>query len=237
MLNRPTAVLRDSLESRHSISLRLRQHLDELPATPFDWNTFDAAAAVGGAADAADMRLAALGKLLCSAPARTAELRALWDECVATAAFAARIAPRLGGDARSSVIAGLLHRLGDMLTLRGIAAIEHASHLRLDPATKASLCLEQGGEQLERALRAWNVPARAAATAVEWRRLREYPGAAADAAAVYLARLFAIELLTPQFCAPGVIDRAAEEMGLDAASLSEVRGDVAIAALLDNSAA
>ena len=44
---------------------------------------------------------------------------------------------------------------------------------------------------LERAVRAWGVPARAAATAAEWRRLREFPGAAADAAAVYLSRLFA----------------------------------------------
>ena len=95
-----------------------------------------------------------------------------------------------------------------MLTIRAIAEIEHASHVRLDSASKADLCAAHGGELLERTVRAWGIPARAAATAAEWRRLREFPGAAADAAAVYLARLFAIELIAPQFCAPGVIECA-----------------------------
>ena len=72
---------------------------------------------------------------------------------------------------------------------------------------------------------------RAAATAAEWRRLRDFPDAAADAAAVYLSRLIAIELIAPRFCAPGVIECAAEEMGLDAASLADLRGDVSIANL------
>ena len=40
-----------------------------------------------------------------------------------------------------------------------------------------------------------------------------FRAAAADAAAVYLARLFAIELIAPQFCAPGVVDCAIEETG------------------------
>jgi hypothetical protein len=231
MLNRPTAALRDTLDTRHSISLQVREQLAAPTPSPVDWSTFDATAALG-TSGTADVRLAALGRLLCTAPARTAELRELWNECVATAAFALRLAPHLGGDARSSAIAGLLHRLGDLLTLRAIAAIEHGSQHRLDSATRSSLCLEHGGAQLERTLRAWNVPARAAATAVEWRRLHEFPGAAADAAAVYLARLFAIEWLTPQFCAPGVIESAAEEMGLDAASLSGLRGDATIAPLL-----
>jgi hypothetical protein len=40
---------------------------------------------------------------------------------------------------------------------------------------------------------------------------------------VYLARLIAIELIAPRLCAPGVIECAAEEMGLDAASLADLR--------------
>ena len=66
----------------------------------------------------------------------------------------------------------------------------------------------------------------------EWRRLREFPSAAADATAVYLARLFAIELLMPQFCAPGVLEHAAEEAGIDPAVLSRVRDDATIRQLV-----
>ena len=116
-------------------------------------------------------------------------------------------------------------------TLRAIAQSEHASLLRLDAASKADLSAAHGTEQAEHALRAWGVPARAAATAVEWRRLREFP-AAADAAAVYLARLFAIETISPEFCAPGLVDLAVEEVGLDPASLSTLRADATIAGLL-----
>ncbi|HET9472548.1 MAG TPA: hypothetical protein VFO82_01565, partial [Steroidobacteraceae bacterium] len=121
----------------------------------------------------------------------------------------------------------------DMLTIRAIGEIEHASHVRLDAASKADLCAAHGGEVLERTLRAWNIPARAAATAAEWRRLREFPGAAADAAAVYLARLLAIELIAPQFCAPGVVECAIEEMGLASVSLAGLRSDASIARLVE----
>jgi hypothetical protein len=49
---------------------------------------------------------------------------------------------------------------------------------------------------------------------------------------VYLARLFAIEASAPQFCAPGAIEHAAEELGLDAGVVSTVRRDSAPTALL-----
>jgi hypothetical protein len=81
-------------------------------------------------------------------------------------------------------------------------------------------------------VRAWGVPVRAAATAAEWRRLRDFPDAAADATAVHLGRLFALELVSPQFCAPGAVDAAALEAGVPAESLSGLRADDAIARLL-----
>ena len=81
-------------------------------------------------------------------------------------------------------------------------------------------------------MRAWGVPVRAAATAAEWRRLRDFPDAAADATAVYLGRLFAIELISPQFCAPGAVDGAALEAGLTPELLSGLRADATIARLL-----
>jgi hypothetical protein len=229
MLNRLNPASGASFDVRRAIVAELRERLRDIPGTPVDWQTFDPAVV---RVPAPDLRLANLGRLLCSAPARTAELRALWRESVITAAFALTLGPRLGGDASTSGVAGLLHRLGDMLTLRAIAEIEHATHLRLDAAGKAELCATHGTEQLERVVRAWNVPARAAATAAEWRRLREFPAAAADAAAVYLARLLAIELISPEFCAPGMVERAAEELGLDPASLSALRADATIAGVL-----
>jgi hypothetical protein len=76
------------------------------------------------------------------------------------------------------------------------------------------------------------VPVSAAATAAEWRRLRDFPDAAADATAVYLGRLLAIELISPQFCAPGTVDGAAAELGLPADRLSGLRADATIARLL-----
>jgi hypothetical protein len=222
MLNRFRTDGPQTFDARHLIAMKLRARLADIPRSPLDWNAFEITVP----------HLAAFERLLCDAAARTAELRALWRESVLTAAFARRLAPRMRGDARLSAIAGLLHRLGDMLTIRAIGEIEYSAHIRLDAASKSDLCAVHGGEQLERTVRAWGVPPRAAATAAEWRRLREFPAAAADAAAVYLARLFAIELIAPQFCVPGVVDASIEEAGLDAAALWDIRGDATIKSLL-----
>jgi hypothetical protein len=232
MLNRPTLAPRESLDARVTVTGPLRALLNTTPASPFDWATFDPSAALRNDGASLDMRLGAMTRLMCTAPSRSAELRALWNESVVTAAYALRLAPHLGGDAHTSAIAGLLHRLGDLLTLRGLATVEHASSLRLDAASKADLCAEHSPEQLDRAVRAWGVPPRAAVAAAQWRRLCEFPGTAADATAVHLARLIAIELLSPQFCAPGMVDHAAEEAGLPSRALSEVRSDATIAKLL-----
>ena len=205
MLNRPNALTNESLDARRTVGAQLRERLQELPPTPFDWAAFDPVQVLGDSGVSPDLRLATMTRLLCTAPARSAELRALWNESVLTGAYALRIAPHLGGDA-----AGQRHRRIAAPPRRHphacapSPAIEHAARLRLDAASKADLCAEHGGGQLERAVRAWGVPPRAAATAAEWRRLREFPGAAADATAVYLARLFAIETAAPQFCAPGI---------------------------------
>jgi hypothetical protein len=229
MLNRLHPASGAAFDARRVILAEMRARLREIPASPFDWQAFDPVAVL---VPTTDLRLANMGRLMCSAPARTAELRALWKESVITAGFALELGPRLGGEAGASAVAGLLHRLGDMRVLRAISESEHANHLRLDPASKAELCATHGTEQLERVVRAWVVPARAAATAAEWRRLREFPAAAADAAAVYLARLLAIELISPGFCAPGMVERAADEVGLDPASLSALRADATMAAVL-----
>jgi hypothetical protein len=234
MLHRPTRQPEQNLEARRTITGQLRERLRELPASPLDWSKVDAATllSIGGAP--ADLRLQAMSRALCTAPARVQELRALWKECVVTGAYAWRLADAVGADRESSAIAGLLHRLGDILTLRAIAESEYSSQLKLDAKSKADLCAELAGQQLDRALRAWGVPARAATTAAEWRRLCEFPDAASDATTVYLARMCALELLTPEFCAPGLLEHAAEEVGLDPAVLSAMRVDATIRELAAN---
>jgi hypothetical protein len=233
MLNRTESSGSDALDIRRAIASQLRDALQELPHSPFDWSTFDPVSALrsGGQANAhtPDLRLAALTKLLCTAPARGPELRALWNECVVTAAFAVRLAPMLGADPGSCAVAALLHRLGDLLTLRAIGTLEFAMRVRLDAASRADLCVGHGADLLERTVRAWGVAPRAAATAAEWRRLHEFPSASAEATVVYLARLFAIERLSPQFCALGMIEHACEEAGIDAAAVEQLREDQAIA--------
>ena len=138
MLNRTNVQPNESLEVRRTVSGELREQLRDLPPTPFDWGKFDANAMLGLTGVPVDLRLQAMTRLLCTAPARSHELRALWKECVATAAYAWRLAPAIGADPDTSAIAGLLHRLGDLLTIRGIAEIEHASRLRLDATSKRS---------------------------------------------------------------------------------------------------
>ena len=232
MSNRTNTVPHAALDARRVIAAQLRERVREVPPAPFEWSDFDPAAAVGEAGGTPDLRLVALQRQLCTSPARSAELRGLWNESVITAAYAWRIAPDVGGDPQTAAIAGLLHRLGDILTIRAIAAIEHSAQVRLDAVGKADLCAELGVGLLDRTLRAWDVPVRAAANAAEWRRLRDFPDAAADATAVYMGRLFALELISPQFCAPGAVRAAAIEAGMDEESLVRLRGDDAIARLL-----
>jgi len=232
MSNHPSTAPQAALDARRVIAAGLRERLRELPASPFDWAGFDPAAALRAEGGSPDLRLVALQRLLCTSPARSAELRGLWTESVITAAFAMRVAPDFGGNADTAAIAGLLHRSGDMLTIRAIAALEHEARVRLDAVGKADLCAELGVGVLDRTLRAWGVPVRAATTAAEWRRLRDFPDAASDATAIWFGRLLALELISPQFCAPGAVDSAAREAGLPAERLSVLRVDATIAKLL-----
>jgi len=224
----------DALDARGLVVAELRERAIEVPASPFDWAAFDAGAVLRVEGASADARLSAMQRQLCSSPARAAELLGLWSESVTTAAFAWRIAGDVGSCPDTAAIAGLVHRLGDILTIRAIAAIEHAGGVRLDAMARHDLCAELGAGMLDRTLRAWGVPARAAAVAVEWRQRLDFPELAADATAIHLGRLLALELLAPQFCAPGALSAAATAAGLCAGRLSALRADATIARLLVN---
>jgi hypothetical protein len=219
-----------TIATRRSMDAELRAALETLPPSPWDWSDFDPATVFAAVPANPGLELQRFAQSLCAAPARSAELQSIWSESLMTGSWALKLAPHLGADPRASAIAGLLHRLGDLLTIRALAHAEQVLNVSVDAAVRQDLCSEHGSEQLERAVRAWGVPPRAAAMAALWRRLREFPSAAAEATAVYLARLFAIESLQPQFAAPGLADSAALEAGISPAGLSALRGDANIAA-------
>ena len=138
MSNRTNSAVSEALDARRAITAELRERLQELPASPFDWNCFEPGAALRAGEGSIDLRLVTLSRMLCSAPARSAELRALWNESVVTAAFALGVAPHLGADPKTSAVAGLLHRLGDMLIIDNRSAMhktgfdyDHSQHRRL----------------------------------------------------------------------------------------------------------
>ncbi len=230
MSNRSNTASVARLDARRALTSQIRDFVRVIPAFSCDWKSIDWSAIYGGGG--ADPGLERLSALTIDAPARVGELRALWNESVATSAFAWRLAPELGADADTSAIAGLLHRLGDVLTLRAIGRLEHESGMRLDAAGKADLCADYSIEALDRAVRAWEVPARAATMAAAWRRLRDFPEAAADAAVVHLARFMAIERVSPRFCTPGIVEAAAAEMNLSAEQIGRLRDGVKIDRLL-----
>ena len=47
MLNRPNALTNESLDVRRTVGAQLRDRLQELPPTPFDWAAFDPVQVLG----------------------------------------------------------------------------------------------------------------------------------------------------------------------------------------------
>ncbi len=168
----------------------------------------------------------ALGEIrarLFHSPGREAEAEALWHESVAAAVFAARIAQLKGASVIASFMSGLLHRAGETLALKILARVELDQRMQLDTTSRRAWCAAHGPELAERLVRAWNLSPDIGACALGWMRFAEFAEASADSAALYFGRLFAIELVQPQFCVPGALDHAAADLGLDAVQVTEIR--------------
>ncbi|MBS0420595.1 MAG: HDOD domain-containing protein [Proteobacteria bacterium] len=165
-------------------------------------------------------------------PGRDAEAQAWWEESLASAAYAARVAqayltgaapaarsPGAGVSVAASFMAALLHRSGEALALKILARVELEYRMKLDSSSRREWCATHSGELAGRLLRSWNLP--------------EVPGlpdgdinnASVESKAVYFGRLFAIELLQPELCVPGALDHAAADLGLETALVAEVRKD------------
>jgi hypothetical protein len=180
-------------------------------------------------------------------PGRDAEAQAWWEEGLASAAYAARVAQAysksaapsaagipaaaspgshaqptslaFGGSASASFMGALLYRSGEALALKILARVELEYRMKLDSSSRREWCATHSGELAGRLLRTWNLP--------------EQPGlpdgeinnATLESKAVYFGRLFAIEFLQPELCVPGALDHAAADLGLDGALVAEVRKD------------
>ena len=182
----------------------------------------------------------ALGEIrarLFHAPGRDAEAQAWWHESVATAVFASRVAQLKQASVCTSFLGGLLHRSGEALALKMLARVELDYRMRLDSASRREWCATHSQELTERLVRTWDLTPEIGSCVLGWMRFGEFTEVSGESAAVYFGRLFAIELLQPQFCVPGALEHAAADLGLDAELVAEVRREDAPALIraLDSS--
>lgn len=168
----------------------------------------------------------ALGEIrarLFHAPGRDTEAQTWWHEGVAAAVFAARLAQLRQASVGASFLGGLLHRSGEALALKMLARVELDYRMKVDSASRREWCTTHNQELTERLVRTWNLPADVGACVLGWGRFADFPEASQESAAVYFGRLFAIELLQPEYCVPGALDHAAADLGLAADLVAEVR--------------
>lgn len=168
----------------------------------------------------------ALGEIrarLFHAPGRDSEAQSWWHESVATAVFAARVAQLKKSSVGAAFVGGLLHRSGDALALKMLARVELEYRMKLDSGSRRDWCTSHSQELIERLVRAWRLNPEVGSCIVGWLRFGEFVEVSGESAAVYFGRLFAIELLQPQFCVPGALDHAAADLGLSAELVAQVR--------------
>jgi hypothetical protein len=150
-------------------------------------------------------------------PGRDAEGQAFWQEGLAGAVFAARVARLKQAPVASSFMGALLHRAGEALALKILARVELEYRMKLDSSSRREWCANHSAELADRLTRKWNLPDQVALPS------GELEAASAESMAVYFGRLFAIELLQPELCVPGALDHAAADLGLSAEFVAQIR--------------
>lgn len=174
-------------------------------------------------------RLLTLRDSLFTACGREPEMRRLWRETVAAACNAAVLARVLGLDESCITAAALLHRIGEVWLTAALADAEALTGARLRGAPLRELLNEQGRHLLPRLVRAWALAPAVSQPLLAWRDCGEDapavtpPGRAARA--VYLAYLLAAEQLYAGYTTPGVVEAAAEELGVPVTALTAVRAE------------
>lgn len=150
-------------------------------------------------------------------PGRDVEAQGFWQEGLAGAMFAARVAQLQQVPVAASFMGALLFRAGEALALRILARVELEYRMKLDSGSQREWCAGHSPELGEGLTRRWNLPEPVALPS------GDLAAASPESKAVYFGRLFALELLQPDFCVPGALDHAAADLGLSAAQVAEVR--------------
>ena len=158
-------------------------------------------------------------------PGREAEGHELWEQSVAAAVFAGRLAQLLQAPIAAAFGGGLLHRTGEALALRMLARVELDHRMQLDAAGRRDWCASHGPELAQLLVRAWDVPPSTATCALSWRQLGEFGSLSGECSALYFGRLLATELLAPGRCVPGAIEATAADLGLAATALEAARAE------------
>jgi hypothetical protein len=218
-----------SLVFRHALAAAFRARRQHLPDAPASLAALLDASRHGPAGLLARPGVRdALGEVryrLFHAPGRDAEAQSSWNESLATAVFAARVAQLRGASVEVAFCGGLLHRAGEALALKMLARVELEYRMTLDGASRREWCTTNGHELAERLVRSWALSPDVGSCVLGWRRFGEFAEVSGESAALYFGRLFAIELLQPQFCVPGALEHAAADLGLSTEAVIQVRAE------------
>jgi len=218
-----------SLVFQHALAAAFKARRQNLPGVPASMGALlDAAKHVSSGLLTRPGARDALGEIrarLFHAPGRDAEAQASWHESVATAVFAARVAQLRQASVAAAFCGGLLHRAGETLALKMLARVELEYRMKLDSGSRREWCAANGHDLAERLVRVWGLSPEVGACVLGWKQFGEFTEVSPESAALYFGRLFAIELLQPQFCVPGAFDQAAAELGLAADALAQIRGE------------
>jgi hypothetical protein len=174
-------------------------------------------------------RLLTLRDSLFIAPGREPEMRRLWRETMATACNAAVLSRVLGLDESCVTAAALLHRISEVWLTAALADAEALTGARLRGAPLRELLNERGRHLLPRLVRTWALAPAVSQPLLAWRECGEDspavtpPGRAARA--VYLSYLLAAEQLYAGYTTPGVVEAAAEELGIAVTAIAAVRAE------------
>src|SRR5688572_8089004 len=199
--------VRGSLPLQHEIASSVASSIARTPSPPecvgrlamdLERGLFAVLATAAGRSALAELRAS-----LFAAQGREREALALWHESLATAAYAELLCGVGGASMAVATMGGLLHRIGDAWMLHALARSEAQSGARLDSPARARLSALESEGCATRLLRDWKLSASLAACITGWRRCAELEPVTPEATAVYCGRLLALELLQPQFCAPG----------------------------------
>lgn len=206
-------------ESRDGLGPALRRERARLASQPAALraaiNTLIDAAPPGAAAvDLAPLR--ALRATVFVAPGHEPQMGQIWRETLATAALASLVANPLGLERTVLVAAALLHRIDEVLFVSAVARADSANP---NPLRGPALRRAYSGRDtaLEGLLEGWNLDARIVSAVRAWRSCLDHcegGGAFTVSRGVYFAHLLAMTRLYPEEGVPGIVELAAQELGV-----------------------